>query len=100
MDLDRTPVGELVLEHRDEILDLVRRHHGRSVSVFGSVASGDATAQSDVDLLVDFEPGSSLLDVVRLEDALAAVLGRPVDVVSAGALLDRDEEIRRQAVPL
>ena len=45
---------------RDEILAIVKRHRGRSISVFGSVARGDDHAGSDIDFLVDFEPGSSL----------------------------------------
>jgi predicted nucleotidyltransferase len=43
---------------------------------------------------------SSLLDLIRLEEALEALLGTAVDVVSAGALLARDDEIRRTAVML
>jgi predicted nucleotidyltransferase len=86
--------------HRDEIVALVQRHRGRSIAVFGSVARGDAHATSDIDFLVEFEPNSSLLDLIHLEDDLTDLLGRPVDVVSAGGLLDRDDEIRRDAIPL
>jgi hypothetical protein len=87
-------------EQRDAILDLVRAHKGRSVAVFGSVARGEDTADSDIDLLVDFDPTSSLLDLIALEEDLERLLGTSVDVVSAGALLDRDVDIRRDAVPL
>ena len=87
-------------EERQHILELVRAHKGRSVAVFGSAARGQATADSDIDLLVEFEPNSSLLDLIELEEALQALLGTPVDVISRGALLDRDDEIRRDAVPL
>ena len=51
---------------------------------------------SDIDLLVEFEPGSSLFDLMRLEDELATLLGVQVDVVSAGGLKDHDEHIRRE----
>ncbi len=68
--------------------------------MFGSVARGDEHASSDIDFLVEFEPHSSLLDLIHLEDALAVLLKRPVDVVSAGGLLDRDDDIRRDAVAL
>jgi len=78
----------------------VRRHRGRSVAVFGSVARGDETAASDIDFLVEFEPGSSLFDLLHLGEDLEQLLGVPVDVVSAGGLKDRDEHIRREAVPL
>ncbi len=98
-----TKVGRLaalVEARRTEIQAAVRRHKARSVAVFGSVARGDEHANSDVDFLVDFEPGSSLFDLLRLRDELEALLGEHVDVVSAGGLLDRDEHIRREALPL
>ena len=76
-------------DEREAVLHLVRVHKGRSVAVVGSVARGDDTADSDIDLLVDFEPGSSLLDLIDLEAALRQT-----------ALLDRDIDIRRDAVPL
>ena len=87
-------------ENRQAVLDLVLEHKGRSVAVFGSAARGDATEDSDIDLLVEFEPTSSLLDLIDLEDDLRDLLGIHVDVISAGALLERDTEIRRDAVPL
>ena len=79
---------------------MVHRHRGRSVAVFGSVARGDETAASDIDFLVEFEPGSSLFDLLHIGEELEQLLGVPVDVVSAGGLKDRDEHIRREAVPL
>lgn len=86
--------------HRAEIRALLDPHNARSFAVFGSVARGEATVGSDVDFLVEFEPGSSLLDLIRLEEALCDLLGVDVDVVSLGALLDRDDEIRSDAVTL
>jgi len=93
-------LSAMVERNRTEILDLVRRHRGRSIAVFGSVARGEATSESDIDFLVEFEPSSSLLDLVHLEEALAELLGVAVDVVSAGALLERDAEIRNDAITL
>lgn len=90
----------MVERNRTEILDLVRRHRGRSIAVFGSVARGEATTESDIDFLVEFDPSSSLLDLVHLEESLAELLGVAVDVVSAGALLERDAEIRNDAIRL
>ena len=83
--LTSTRLGSLVERHRDEIVGLAARHKGRSIAVFGSVARGEDGPSSDVDFLVDFEPGSSLFDLVRLEAALSDLLGCPVDAVSAGA---------------
>lgn len=90
----------MVERRRVEILDLVRQHRGRSIALFGSVARVEATRGSDIDFLVEFEPSSSLLDLVHLEAALAELLGVEVDVVSAGALLDRDAEILNDSIKL
>ena len=93
-------LSSIVERNRAEILDLVRRHRGRSIALFGSVARGEATPGSDIDFLVEFEPSGSLLDLVHLEEALAELLGVDVDVVSAGALLERDTDIRNDAIAL
>ncbi|MEZ5144109.1 MAG: nucleotidyltransferase family protein [Acidimicrobiales bacterium] len=61
----------------------------RSVAIFGSVARGDDTADSDLDFLVEFEAGSSLFDLVYLRDDLTQLLGHDVDVVSSGGLLPK-----------
>lgn len=92
------PLRELVENRRDEIKDLATRHRARSVAVFGSVARGEETAKSDLDFLVDFETGSSLFDLVRLQEALATTLGQRVDVVSLGGLLPRDDDVRDEAI--
>ena len=86
--------------HRDAIAELARRNKGRTIAVFGSVARGDDTDASDIDFLVEFEPDSSLFDLLHLEEALQGLLGRAVDVVSAGGLTDRDDHIRSEAIPL
>lgn len=90
----------LVEDHKEAIKAAVSRHRGRRVAVFGSVARGDATEDSDVDFLVEFEPNSSLLDLLRVQDELSEILGRRVDVVSLGGLKPRDDHIRAEAVPL
>ena len=66
---------------RDDICSVVRRHRGRSVSVFGS-ARRDETAASDIDFLLGFEPGSSLFDLLHISEELEQLLGVPVDVIS------------------
>ncbi len=100
MALSGSPLGSLVEQHREEIVALALRHRARSIAVFGSVARGEDTGASDVDFLVEFEPGSSLLDLIYLEESLRELLRVSVDVVSAGALLERDDEILRDLVPL
>ncbi len=77
---------ETLHAHRRAILELAARHGARNVRVFGSIARGEDRPDSDVDLLVDVEPGRSLLDVIALEQDLEALLGRPVDVQTDGGL--------------
>jgi len=54
------------------------------VRLFGSAARGDERADSDIDLLVEFDPGRNLLDLIGLENDLAEAPGRKVDVLTAG----------------
>lgn len=69
--------------------------------MFGSVARGEARADSDVDFLVDLEPGRSLLDRVALIQDLEDLLGCRVDVATEKGLKDRvRERVLREAVPL
>lgn len=93
-------LNSLIESHRAEIRALLAPHHARSIAVFGSVARGEATIDSDIDFLVEFDSGSSLLDLIHLEEALCDLLGVDVDVISLGALLERDDEIRSDAVTL
>jgi predicted nucleotidyltransferase len=64
------------------------------LSLFGSVARGDASSESDVDLMAEFDPEKqfSLLDMGRLENRLADILGVPVDLAPARAMKDRIRE--------
>ena len=65
---------ELVGSRRDEITEAVRRHNGRTVAVFGSVARGDDGPDSDIDFLVEFEDGSSLFDLLHISGELEELL--------------------------
>jgi uncharacterized protein len=91
---------ETLRERRAEVLEIARRRGAKAVWVFGSVARGEATPASDIDFLVEFEPGRSLLDQVHLIDELGSLLGTPVEVVAKGGLLERDHHILAEAVPL
>ena len=71
----------------DCILDSLRTHyHPEEVIVFGSMASGNVTEDSDIDLLVRMEQGRNLLDLVGLWQDLEDLLGRKVDVISEGGV--------------
>lgn len=78
--------AEVIREKREDILRLAALHGARNVRVFGSVARGESGSESDVDLLVDLEPGRSLFDLGALLMDLQDMLGRRVDVVTEGAL--------------
>jgi uncharacterized protein len=93
-------LGELA-RMRAEILAAAARHGASNVRVFGSVARGEADAASDVDFLVDFEPGRSLLDLASLLVELEDLLGHPVDVVTEPGLKARIRpRVLAEAVPV
>ncbi len=75
-----------LLAHREELLRVGRAHGATSVRVFGSTARGTAGPASDVDFLVELEPGRTLLDLVALGRAWGSLLGRRADVTTPGAL--------------
>ncbi len=79
-------IGEMLKSKRQEILAIAARHGAHNVRVFGSVAKGEAGPESDLDILVEMEPGTSLMDHVALMQDLEDLLGRKVDVVSDKAL--------------
>ena len=81
-----TAVQELLKVKLDEILRIAAKHGARNVRLFGSAVRGEATEDSDVDFLVEMEPGRSLLDVVELRNDLIDLLGREVDVVTESGL--------------
>lgn len=93
-------VRQEIEENRERIDALVHKHRGISASIFGSVARGEETVNSDIDFLVEFEKGSSLFDLLHLQNDLQVLLGRNVDVVSVGGLKERDDHIRREAVSI
>lgn len=90
-----------IRDHRDEILRLARAHGARKLRLFGSVARGDDRPDSDLDLLVEMEPGRSLVDHVALKQDLEGLLGRDVDVVTEQSLHPRlRDRVLREAVSL
>jgi len=91
----------LLKEKREEVLRIAARHGAHNVRVFGSVARGEADAQSDIDLLVEFEPDRSLLDHAALWLELQELLGCKVDVVSEDGVKARiRDRVLREALPV
>jgi uncharacterized protein len=94
-------LNELIQEKREEILALAAKHGARNVRIFGSVARGEADTLSDLDVLVDLEPGRSLFDLGGLLADLRDLLEREVDVVTEKGLRPRiKERVLKEAVPL
>jgi len=82
-----------------KIIEICRRNDASMIGVFGSTARGEATDESDIDLLLKFSKRKSLLTLVKLERELSASLGRKVELLTEAAispyLLDRiKQELR------
>jgi uncharacterized protein len=82
-------------EYRAEILEIAGRYGASNVRLFGSVARGEDTAASDIDLLVDMAAGSTLLSLAGLAEELTSLIGVKVDVATPDILRD---EIRADAL--
>lgn len=83
------PTGQIVTAHRQEMADVLARHGVTSARIFGSVARGDDREGSDLDLLVDFAPDTSLLDIVGIQLQLEDLLGVSVDLLPSRGLKER-----------
>ena len=71
---------------KQKLIEICQQHHVTRIGLFGSVARGEATEQSDIDILVEFSEKKSLLALVRLEREVSNALGRGVDVLTEGAI--------------
>jgi predicted nucleotidyltransferase len=80
----------LIEEHRTELDEVLRRYGATNPRLFGSVARGDATEASDIDVLIDLDerPGNELLRVAGVAEEFRRVLGVEVDVISPRLLRD------------
>ena len=99
-----TPYDSLVPQlqrQRQAILQIAQAYGASNLRVFGSVARGEADALSDLDLLVDLEPGRSLFDLGGLAMELQELLGCPIDVVTEQGLKQRiRDRVLREAISL
>ncbi len=91
---------------RDEVLHILSQHRAelvqlgvKSLALFGSAARGEATAKSDVDLLVEFDRPVGLFHFIEVKEFLERVLGSPVDLGTAESLHPRlREQVLQEAV--
>jgi len=79
-------ISEIIHENRDLIVQIAERHGATQVRLIGSTARGEARQDSDIDLLVTWNPDTSLLDQAALMLELEGLLGRKVDIASDGWL--------------
>jgi predicted nucleotidyltransferase len=94
-------IADRLRARRRHVLAAAARNGARNVRIFGSVARGEETPQSDLDVPVDLEPGRSLFDLGRLLMDLQALLGCRVDVVTEKGLRSRlRDRVLREATPL
>ena len=82
--IDKDQITEIIQANQE----LLQKFFVISVAVFGSVVRGDAGPESDVDILVEFEPGAEigLFEFIQLKNALSNLLGIEVDLVTPDAL--------------
>jgi predicted nucleotidyltransferase len=94
-------LNDLLKSRRNDILQITAKHGAHNVRVFGSVARGEADSQSDIDLLVEFKRGTTLLGHAALIQELEEFLGVKVDVVSDRGLRERiRDRVLNEAVAL
>lgn len=79
-------ISQLIQQKRRQVLEIAAGHGALNVRLFGSVARGEATETSDLDLLIEMESGRSLLDIVAIKQDLEELLGCKVDVVTEAAI--------------
>ena len=102
--LVRSEPGGLLAEVRAsaaELRDILGPLGAVDIQIFGSVARGDETSDSDIDLLVELTPDVGAFALLRMQSAAETILGRSVDIVpSDGLKPDVADRVAREAVPL
>lgn len=93
--------SEALRLHREDIRHVVEQNHTRNPRIFGSVLRGEDTEGSDLDLLVDPMPDTTLMDIARIQSRLQKLLGVPVDVLTPKALPEKlREQVLAEATPV
>jgi predicted nucleotidyltransferase len=90
-----------IAAHREAIRRVVKSHRGSNARVFGSVVHGDDTEESDLDILIDPTPETTLFDIGAIRHELLQLLGVPVDVLTPRALPEKFRAtVLAEAVPV
>lgn len=94
-------VSNIIKNRREEIINIAKKNGAKNVRVFGSMSRGEGSAQSDLDIIVEMQSGSSLLDIIAIKQDIEDLLGRKVDVVTEASISPyiRDE-VLKEAVNL
>ena len=79
-------MNNIIQDRRDEILAIAKKHGAKSVRVFGSFARGEEKLESDLDIIVETEKGTSLLDIIAIKQDIEELLGHKVDVVTEASI--------------
>jgi len=84
----------------DRLTDFCRRWYVTELAIFGSALRGDFATDSDIDILISFNPAArwSMFDLVRMEQELEAILGRAVDLVSRAGVEQSENYVRRRSI--
>jgi predicted nucleotidyltransferase len=99
--LPDTPIGRRLRRNRSALLDVEARHGAKNLRVFGSVARGEDTSESDVDMVTDLPFGIGLFELGVFERELSEILKVKVDLVPSDGLRPRvRDEVDAQAIPL
>ncbi|MEN6611788.1 MAG: nucleotidyltransferase family protein [Methanoregulaceae archaeon] len=93
-------MNTLIQSREKKIEEFCKKWNVRELLVFGSVARDDFRPESDIDLVVDFQPGSvhTLLHLARMEEELEQVFSRPVDLITRQALELSRNHIRKRSI--
>jgi uncharacterized protein len=90
-----------IAKHRNQVREIMERHRMANPRIFGSTARGDDTDGSDLDILIEAPPGTTLYDLARIELELESVLGCKVEVLTRGFLApDVAESAEADLAPL
>ncbi|MDP1650211.1 MAG: nucleotidyltransferase family protein [Rubrivivax sp.] len=93
--------SDALLAHREAVARVVHAHHACNARVFGSAARGSDTPGSDLDLLIDPTPQTTLFDIGAIRHELQQLLGVPVDVLTPEALPESfRQKVLAEALPV